>query len=177
MSVLPKQIDPHWKVLEENRISMLAAIARLDANQLSMKPDQDSWCILEVIEHIKRVDGQILTAIQQSTNSQRISLRDKLYYFALLIAMEVPFKFRAPRSTTPKEIPASLDLLSTEWSQIRKEWFGYLKQAPTTAMDHSVFTHPRAGSLTLPQTLTWMNRHQQRHHRQIKRLLSLAKSS
>lgn len=176
MSILPKQLDPYWKILEEDRISILASIARLDSAQLALKPDPDSWCILEVIEHLKRVDGQILTAIEQSVDSKKISLKDKLYYLALLIAMEVPFKFRAPRSTTPKEIPASLDLLTSQWNQTRKEWFNYLKQAPATAMDHSAFSHPRAGNLTLPQTLKWMGRHQQRHHRQIKRLISSSQS-
>lgn len=176
MSILPKQLDPYWKILEEDRISILASISRLDSAQLALKPDPDSWCILEVIEHLKRVDGQILKAIEQSTDSKETSLKDKLYYFALLFAMEVPFKFRAPRSTAPKKVPDSLDLLTSEWSQIRKAWVEYLKRAPNTAMDHSVFTHPRAGNLTLPQTLRWMSRHQRRHHRQIKRLISSSKS-
>lgn len=173
MSQLPKQIDPYWKILEEDRISILAAIARLESDQITRKPDQDSWCILEVIEHLKRVDGQILKVVQQSTCSQSISWRDKIYYHGLLIAMEIPFRFRAPRSTTPKEIPVSLDLLATTWSQIRKDWFEYLKKAPNEAMDYGVFSHPRAGALTLPQTLKWMGRHQNRHFRQIKRLISL----
>lgn len=173
MSILPKQLDPNWKLLEDDRISILASIARLEPTQLTQRPDPGSWCILEVIEHLKRVDGQILAVVQQSSNSKPVSWRDKIYYFALLIAMEVPFKFRAPRSTAPKQIPDSLNLLTSEWSQTRKEWFEYLKQAPNAAMDYSVFSHPRTGKLTLPQTLKWMGSHQRRHHRQIKRLLTL----
>lgn len=176
MSILPKPIEPYWKILEDDRISILASVARLDSAQLRLKPDPGSWCILEVIEHLKRIDGQILAVVQKSSNSRPITLKDQLYYFALLFAMEVPFKFRAPRSTAPKQIPDSLDLLTSEWSQIRKDWLQYLKQAPNAAMKNSVFTHPRAGNLTLPQSLKWMSRHQRRHHRQIKRLISSADS-
>lgn len=176
MSILHKQITPYWKILEEDRISILASLADLSSAQLAHQPKPGSWCVLEVVEHLKRVDKQILGVVQTSSCSKDISLRDKAYYSALLIAMEIPFKFRAPRSTAPKQIPDSLDLLSSEWSQIRKGWHEYLQQAPNAAMDHCVFSHPRAGRLTLPQTLKWMGRHQLRHHRQIKRLISSATS-
>lgn len=176
MSILHKNISPYWQNLEEDRISILASLAKLNPTQLAHQPKPGSWCVLEVVEHLKRVDGQVLRVVQKSSYSKGISLKDKFTYFALLIAMEIPFKFRAPRSTAPKQIPPSLDLLSSDWSQIRKDWHEYLKQAPNAAMDHCVFSHPRAGKLTLPQTLKWMGSHQLRHHRQIKRLISSATS-
>lgn len=177
MSVLPAPVVSSWTTLEEGRMGILALISPLSEASLTTAPSTESWCILEVIEHLRRVESQVLKSILKSSPGATMSILDMVKYWLLVLAMDLPYRFKAPRSTVPKEIPLSLSQLTEEWSAGRKEWIAYLRAAPTSAMENKVFSHPRAGGMTLPRTLIWLGRHQRRHHRQIKRLISFIQSS
>lgn len=172
MSFSDPRIQSRWKVMEEGRMSLLDHISSLDSHQLRTRPPEGTWCLLELIEHLQLVDQQILEVLPRHQISARLHLVDYAKYLALLIAMEIPFKFKAPRSTTSREIPTHADLLFKKWAITRFDWFEYLEKAPVAYNSHAVFTHPRAGRMTLPQTLFWMTRHQKRHIRQALRIIT-----
>ncbi|MDP5171373.1 MAG: DinB family protein [Bacteroidia bacterium] len=173
MNQLPPSLDPKWKQYEESRLTLLASLSPLTAEQLSTPPPTGGWCILEVIEHLSRVDSLILKGIKQANEATRTArITDWIKYQLLVLAMVLPLKFPSPRNVTPREIPNSLADVAERWAQSRVLWNEYLRAQPEASFKQVVFSHPRAGGLTLPQTLRWLQAHQQRHIRQITRILT-----
>ncbi len=168
MSQLPIALHPAWQALEEDRLGLLSRLASLPPTQLRLAP-AGSWCMLEVVEHLSKVDYLILKSITKSTPRKQ-TLRDAFLFIPLMLATRLPIRFRAPKATAPSATDRSLAELVEMWSKTRHDWYEYLKKAPLNASESIVFTHPRAAGITLPQTLRWLAAHQRRHLRQIARL-------
>lgn len=171
MSLIDRRIQATWQAFEEGRMSLMTIASKLSPEEEKQRPSEHEWCVLELIQHLYLVDRSILKVIQNTNPEKSPGILDWLKYLALLLAMEVPFKFKAPRSTRPREIPENASDLVQAWAETRAQWFDYLSSAPTSAFSNIVFAHPRSGSMTLDQTLTWLVRHQQRHLRQARRIV------
>ena len=171
MSLLDRRIRQSWQSFEEGRLSLLTITSRLGPEQEKQQPSEGEWCVLEVIQHLYLVDRSILKVILKTEPDRSPGFADWVKYPLLLLAMEVPFKFKAPKVTRPREIPEHARELVQAWAETRVQWHEYLTSAPEAAYSNCVFSHPRAGKMTLDQTLTWLTRHQQRHLRQARRIV------
>jgi hypothetical protein len=64
------------------------------------------------------------------------------------------------------------EALLQHWKDMRGQFKDYLEKVPPNAEDQPLFRHPRAGPLTLSQTIGFMAEHLHHHQRQVNQLLA-----
>jgi hypothetical protein len=65
--------------------------------------------------------------------------------------------------------------LREQWSSIRRQLEQVLNEFPSNRLSHTVFRHPRAGWLTVGQTVTSILDHTLHHQQQLNRIVKVLK--
>ncbi len=126
--------------------------------------------------HLAQVDLQVVTSLEKKLSSGKelkpLRWITRFRAFLLNLFLRLPLKFKAPPAV--REVPDEVQILQViqTWADTRKKLQGILSNLPGNQLQKEIFFHPRAGMLTLPQTLHFMKEHTSHHHRQLKRLLS-----
>jgi hypothetical protein len=148
-------------------------------------PVPGQWAAAQVIHHLLTAEQRIVLALQHSlaTNSDSwrlATLKNKLRSTLLRIALRVPgLKFKVPPTLPPPPAPetiAPLPTLREQWSSIRRQLEQVLNEFPGNKLSHTVFRHPRAGWLTVGQTVTSILDHTLHHQQQLNRIGKVLKS-
>lgn len=56
------------------------------------------------------------------------------------------------------------------WEEARREWTSFLGEVSEGQMRGGVFTHPRGGWFTMPETLLFLRLHHEHHLQQLRRI-------
>ena len=142
-------------------------------------PVPGQWAAAQVIHHLltteKRIVGALRKNLAASPDTLRLAtFKSKVRGLLLRLALRVPgLKFQVPPLLSPPPAPetiASLAELRREWQGIRRELEQVLHEFPGTKLNHTVFRHPRAGWLTVGQTVTSILDHTLHHQQQLNRI-------
>lgn len=160
--------------LEAEKAALLASVASLDAETLNRKPAVDAWSILQVFVHLTKAEGGTLQYIQKKAVDPKAlpkaGLTAWLRVAALVIGIESPFRFKAPKGV--REVPDTADLAEvlSSWAKVRDDWRAYLDVFPPEAQDRAIFRHPFVGLLGPRQVMIFMRWHVKNHARQVARI-------
>lgn len=147
-------------------------------------PVPGQWAAAQVIHHLLTAEKSIVGALRRTLTADHskwrlATLRHKVRALLLRLALRVPgLKFKVPPTLPPPPDPATiapLPALRAEWASIRRELEQVLHEFPGTKLTHTVFRHPRAGWLTIGQTLTSVLDHTLHHQQQLNRISKVLK--
>lgn len=142
-------------------------------------PVPAQWSAAQVVHHLLTAEKTIVAALRRTLAADHSALRltnlkGKIRGLLLRLALRVPgLKFKVPPSLTPPPPPeaiAPLPELRAEWQHIRRDLEQVLHEFPGTKLNHTVFRHPRAGWLTIGQTVNSVLDHTLHHQQQLNRI-------
>jgi hypothetical protein len=146
-------------------------------------PVPGQWAAAQVIHHLLTAEQRIVNALQHSLASSEswrlATLKNEVRSVLLRIALRLPgLKFKVPPTLPPPPAPetiAPLPTLREQWGSIRRQLEQVLNEFPGNRLSHTVFRHPRAGWLTVGQTVTSILDHTLHHQQQLNRIAKVIK--
>ncbi|RZK32889.1 MAG: DinB family protein [Hymenobacter sp.] len=147
-------------------------------------PVPGQWAAAQVIHHLLSVEQKIVDALQKALTTKadfwRLStLKNKLRSLLLRLALRLPgLKFKVPPTLPAPPAPEDivpLPELRAQWQGIRRQLELVLNEFPSNKLNYTVFRHPRAGWLTVGQTVTSILDHLLHHQRQLNRIVKVMK--
>ena len=152
--------------------------------QAYQAPGPDQWSAAQVVHHLLTTEHfiarQLRAALASDSTKWRVgTFKIKLRSLLLRLALRLPgLKFKIPSKVPPPAAaPAALPELRAEWASVRRELEQVLHEFPGTKLRHTVFRHPRAGWLTVGQTVTSILDHTLHHQQQLNRIAKALKVS
>jgi hypothetical protein len=142
------------------------------------------WAAAQVIHHLLTAEQRIVNALQHSlttsSDSWRLAtLKSGVRSVLLRLALRIPgLKFKVPPTLPPPPAPETIAPLATlreQWGSIRRQLEQVLNEFPGDKLSHTVFRHPRAGWLTVGQTVTSILDHTLHHQQQLNRINKVLK--
>ncbi|MGI4871701.1 MAG: DinB family protein [Janthinobacterium lividum] len=142
-------------------------------------PVPGQWAAAQVIHHLLTAEKGIVAGMRKTLAAgpdtlRLATLKNKLRGLLLRLALRVPgLKFKVPPMLSPPPAPETivpLPELRQQWASIRRELEQVLHEFPGTKLNHTVFRHPRAGWLTVGQTVTSILDHTLHHQQQLNRI-------
>ena len=142
-------------------------------------PVPGQWAAAQVIHHLLTAEKSIVTALQKALRTspdswQLRTLKTRLRSLLLRLALRLPgLKFKVPPTLAPPPAPETIVPLRTlreQWASIRRQLEQVLNEFPSAKLNHTVFRHPRAGWLTVGQTVTSILDHTLHHQQQLNRI-------
>ncbi|QKG56955.1 DinB family protein [Hymenobacter sp. BRD128] len=147
-------------------------------------PVPGQWAAAQVIHHLLTAEKNIAGALRHALTTdhskwQLASLKHKVRALLLRLALRGPgLRFKVPPTLPPPPDPttlAPLPQLRAEWAAVRRQLEQVLHEFPGTKLNHTVFRHPRAGWLTVSQTLASILDHTLHHQQQLNRISKVLK--
>jgi len=142
-------------------------------------PVPGQWAAAQVIHHLLTAEKKIVGALRHTLAADHhkwrlATLKHRVRGLLLRLALRVPgLKFKAPPTLPPPPAPetlAPLPDLRAEWATVRRELEQVLHEFPGSKLRHTVFRHPRAGWLTVGQTVASILDHTLHHQQQLNRI-------
>ncbi len=171
-----RRLATPWRNLENETYFYWELLQQMPEQKLKAKPLPDKWSILEVIEHLigaEEAGLQYMLRKQYTPLQSRSFLPAGIRSVLLTLALRSPLKFKVPKQI--ENIPTNSskpEALLQHWKDMRGQFKDYLEKVPPNAEDQPLFRHPRAGPLTLSQTIGFMAEHLHHHQRQVNQLLA-----
>lgn len=143
-------------------------------------PAPGQWSAAHVVHHLLSSEAGIGQYLQQQLRAQdRLrpgNLGMKLRATLLRVLLRLPgMKFKAPgrvaalTPTDAAELPPLADM-RRQWAGTRRQLEQLLNEFPGPLTRKAIFKHPRAGLLTIEQTLDFMLDHVLHHRQQLARI-------
>ena len=160
--------------LESAFEALLLRAKRFPPAQLRFQPAPASWSIMQVLEHLYLAEMNTVNYLESKGIALAKSKRSKptgVIRTALLVTvLRSPLKFKIPSERVRPTAKLALDELETQWRETRHRLKDFVEGFPAENYHSPVLPHPRAGLLTLSQTLTFLNEHFRHHLRQVERI-------
>ncbi|RAK69663.1 DinB family protein [Hymenobacter edaphi] len=169
-----------FEQLESATEQLLQAAAHLGERAYSA-PAAGQWSAAHVVHHLLASEVAIGQYLQQKLREQQQQLGQatlgmKLRSTLLRLALRLPgLRFKAPSrvaALTPADAAALPPLadMRQQWAATRRQLEQLLNEFPSRLAHRAIFKHPRAGMLTIEQTLDFMLDHVLHHRQQLARI-------
>ncbi len=159
--------------LERQRRNLLAGVSTWSEARLRFRPDPSTWSMLDMLDHLLKVELEILKAINASLpDGVPVTLKDR--FGALMVAgvMLSPMRIKVPGAAS-EVLPAatsSLAEIAQKWGSSRLELLQLLNSLSSSQLRLGLFRHPVAGWMTIAQTMNFFSVHLTHHRHQFARL-------
>ena len=154
---------------------LLTAVAALP--HPSARPADGGWSGTQVVRHLLAAESVITTLLEKQaarpvTELRAAGLKSWLRSRLMSWLLNKPNRrFKAPaRLGEPLGEEVDTEHLRQQWTTLRHRLGKLLAAYPASHGKRAVFQHPRAGWLTLSQTLRFMTDHVRHHQQQVARL-------
>ncbi|WP_157600719.1 DinB family protein [Rufibacter sp. DG15C] len=161
--------------LEQQRQAYTSQLNSLTPAQQAKKPAEDQWSAAQLYYHLWKVEQVVIQSIKDNMASDRkrrpISFNTRWRSFLLNMFLILPTKLKVPKVIG--EMPETVNPMEVEknWQDTRNTLQQFLTDFPAELLDKEIFKHPRAGVISLGQTLDFLIEHANHHKRQMKSLL------
>ena len=142
-------------------------------------PVPGEWAAAQVIHHLLTAEKTIAYSLRKTLTGDpstwRLSdYRTRIRALLLRLGLRLPgFRFKVPPALQPPPPPEAIPTmpeLRAKWAAIRRDLEQVLHEFPGNKLSHTVFKHPRAGWLTVGQTVTSVLDHTLHHQQQLNRI-------
>jgi hypothetical protein len=164
--------------IQAKRAELLASFAGVSSERLKVRPRPGEWSAAEVIDHLRIVEGGIARLFAKKiAQAKEAGLRQENSTHSVLGSLDHigetldHGKIEAPVAVTPPlevDVEAAIAGLDTT----RTSLLNALGTGDGLALGDIKHSHPILGELDLYQWLIFVGRHEARHARQIRRVLS-----
>lgn len=172
MSYREKVLAKYVQLQTENA-SLMQDIKQFDETQLLYQPNENNWCIIQVLNHLRNTEVGTLRYIQKKVKYgglKKVNLSSGLRAFLMRSVNNSSIRFKMPTVLSQPSTDGTLESIQHEWSDLRSEWKGFIEQFPIEYLNKAVFKHPIFGRLSFSQTMDSMISHQNHHKKQINRI-------
>ncbi|AYA36671.1 DinB family protein [Hymenobacter oligotrophus] len=164
----------------ENATEKLLQSAENLGEQAYQLPAPGQWSAAHVVHHLLASEAAIGQYLQQKLREQTqlgsgtMAMRFRSGLLRLLLRLP-GIKFKAPSRVaaltpaTAADLPSLADMRA-QWLASRRQLEHLLNEFPGQLISRAIFKHPRAGMLTIQQTLDFMLDHVLHHQQQLGRI-------
>lgn len=173
------RIRNNLQLIDQKRCTLLDELETLDVDRLTFKPTPDSWSILQVVQHMVRVERAILQNLPEPSQlvGRKRGLRARLTYPLVVLVLKQPLRVKVPSRVMLPDGKTSFIELRRQWDESQRWLKSYVETLAPDKLNEGVFRHPVIGALTVTQAVALCLLHLERHLRQIERLQSLLNAS
>lgn len=136
----------------------------LSDDQLLFQVDEHSWNLLQVLQHLHKVEQGVIKQIVYNNGSEEkkyMKLKNHYRAHLLLLALYLPKKYKAPSHLViPDQVLDRSEI--TDWEMNQKEWLCHEHLHPSCAAQ-VVFKHPLAGYLNFKASFNFLLAHLNHH--------------
>lgn len=167
-------IESQWSAFDTAKNDFLAHLATWSEEQLFFSPN-GGWSALMVLEHIITSETGTLEYIRRKTQAPALEIestgeREAASAQMLFSALRSQERWSAPDILPDPSGKFSLAQLNYGWSANRTLWANTLNAMDPEYLNKAVFKHPRAGRLSLVDTIEFLTLHIVHHRYQIDRI-------
>ena len=168
-------LQRRFRALENSKSAMLEQLRALPADRLSEHPIPGKWSAAELIDHIARVEGGILGVVKQKvgeTQREPVKVGDRVGSLIVRNVMRSPLRVKVPEQASvvmPSSTVSAAEAVA-EWDRVREQWHDFLTHVRGPDLKGGVFSHPRGGLFTLPETVLFVRLHHDHHRAQLARI-------
>jgi uncharacterized damage-inducible protein DinB len=153
------------------RQAVLAEANGLSAEELVHRPGAGAWSVLDVIEHLVRVEEAILSRVRKrDPRTWREAARARLALAVISVLFLLGRRFRVPAQAIVPLGGVTLMDLGGRWEAAQAAMRRMLDDFGPADYARPLMRHPFLGLLTPVETLTFLVRHLAHHQRQIARI-------
>jgi uncharacterized damage-inducible protein DinB len=164
------RIEERFSRLEHQRKTFLEQLATLSEAQRRFKPTPETWCALEVAEHLVTVEIGICKAFLNGAKPEAVTLRSQVIGWALIVGLQTPTRVKTPsKSANPQRTP-TLEDLQQRWQEHHERMRAHLETLPAKALGEAAMNHPLIKPMTLAQSLGFFTAHARHHLYQLERI-------
>ena len=170
---MDRALQRKFQKLQRQKQDVLSDLAGLSAAQLHFQPDSNSWCALDVLDHVIKTESTILAMVrQQLPNKNRVTLQNRAGAMLVNAIMRSPIRVKVPRQATMVLPSTESDLpdITANWSRTRDDIATLLESLTPEQMRIGAFRHPVAGWMNVNRTLMFLSVHLSHHVFQLERL-------
>ena len=164
------------KRIQVQRDSIFKELEKIDLEILALKPSENAWSAIEIVQHMYLIELMSLKYIQKKLqfidylpNRKMLST---LRYALMKIVMQTPAKFKAPNSKLKVEFN-SLEEAQLKWAELRIDLEKTLEKIPNSIINGLLWKHPLAGKMSVNHMVLFFHDHSERHKKQIERTLAV----
>ena len=166
--------------ISDARRRLCEGLHKLSPEQATFKPVPDEWSVAEILEHLSKVDRALVTRIdkklveleQTGPSSGRIS---SFFPFSTdhISEQAKDRKFKSPEPVLPLA-GLAIDESLTKLQSSRADLIAMQPRIEDRDLSKTTFPHFVFGELNVYQWLAFFGLHENRHRKQIDRLMSVA---
>jgi hypothetical protein len=173
-----QDLKSQWVRLEKLREQYQEAIAQASPVQQHYQPEQKSWNMLQVMQHLvmsEKLSMDYLISKNYSNARKPTGITAVMRSIGMRILLRSPVKIKAPPIAGLESLnELDAENLMQEWQKVRAAMYEYLIFFPEEKISFSIFRHPRAGWLNIRQALSFFEDHLLHHQYQLQRIRKTA---
>ena len=162
--------------LEDTRLDLFNKLEALKPEVLTYKTNDNKWSADQTIFHLVKSEQLTSIAINRLLNQkdklQNAGFTDLVRSKVLNIALRSKLKFKAPAATTTMPDKIDFKELKEKWETVRNSIKQIVEDYPIDFSNKRIMNHPKAGWLTMGQTLDFLQNHFDHHRTQIEDLIT-----
>jgi uncharacterized damage-inducible protein DinB len=160
--------------LDREKSRVFTHASSLSLPQLLFKPSPESWSVLEVLDHVSRVERAMLAVWKENLpNGHPVAPPERFRALIVRCVMRSPVKVKVPRGAESVLPAASASLagIAAGTSQTRNEIQQLLDTLSSRQHSRGFVRHPVSGWMTPSMTLAFLRAHLRHHRYQISKLI------
>lgn len=157
--------------VEERRRDVMGDVDRLSAEQLTYRPGPNRWSILDIVEHLVKVEEGVVSRVrprEPRTLAQAAQARSALVLMHVVTALR--WRVKVPVQGVLPLGGVTLSDLASRWDDTQAALRERLEAFGPGDWPRPMMRHPLLGLLTPAEGLRFIHWHMGHHHRQIGRI-------
>ncbi len=153
--------------LEEKRQEVLNFTADVSDEEAQIRPDEESWSMLEVLEHLYLMEQLVVYQINQAIKQgdQRTTSDKPLHK-----TRNRNYKVTAPEAVQPTGEISSIAEAESSLEKTREATLFLVHNKDKETLRNRTFPHPSFGDMNLEQWIEFIGWHELRHLDQLKEI-------
>lgn len=168
------KIQKHWERMEDSKGYYDALLQVFNEDQLNFHPEEGSWSMLDVMQHLytsENISLQFMQNFDFNRKNEKVGLKAEVKTMMLVNRLNSRKKYQAPKVLSDKKdslnISSDPHEFAHQWEALRNDMFSFLNDFPAEKIGHFIFAHPAVGKLNILQSMQFFVSHLKHHQYQI----------
>ena len=173
---MKKQLMGPLNKIQSQQENIFKELSPLDFDTLKIKPSENEWSVIEILQHIYLIELVSLKYIQKKLQFvdylPKRKIVSALRYNLMKAISLTSLKFKAPKFKIHADFN-SLEEARVKWTQLRADLELTLEKIPGSVADGLLWKHALVGKMSVYHMVLFFHDHSERHKKQIERVLNV----
>ncbi|MBM7647682.1 hypothetical protein JOC78_000603 [Bacillus ectoiniformans] len=152
--------DSSLVFIEQVRQEVLNSVTGLTNSQLNWRPEENSWSIIQVLDHLYLMERAVAKGIVSQLNDDSSeAVEDK----PIELTVDRSVKVTAPSFVVPADGEMNVEEVKAKLAESRRSLIEIVNGSDAEALESKSYPHPVFGSLNLKQWVPFIGFHEKRH--------------